>query len=90
MKKVICFIAGLLLWLAVPHFSQAQALSKYQAVFMYNFTRYIEWPTAKQPLVIGVMGNSPVLLELERLTPALAQERKEIEEAQTVSFWPGL
>ena len=66
MKKIICIIAGLLLWLSVPHSGQAQALSKYQAVFMYNFTRYIEWPTAKQPLVIGVMGNSPVLLELER------------------------
>lgn len=33
---------------------------------MYNFTKYMEWPDDKQPIVIGVLGNSPVLLALER------------------------
>lgn len=40
--------------------------SKYQALFMYNFTKYMEWPE-KQKITIGVMGNSPVLLELQKI-----------------------
>ena len=66
MKKAICIVAGLLLGLAVPHASQAQSLSKYQAVFIYTFTKYLEWPDSQPPLVVGVLGNSPVLLELEK------------------------
>ncbi len=79
MKKVICIIVGLLLWLSVPQPSQAQGLSKYQAVFIYNFTKYLEWPAAKPPLVIGVMGNSPVLIELEKSAKTKADAFKVVK-----------
>lgn len=40
---------------------------KSQSLFIYQFTKYISWPTAAQEgeFVIGVFGNSPILQELE-------------------------
>jgi hypothetical protein len=43
----------------------AQSQSKYQALFIYNFTRYIEWPSSgTQEFVIGVIGKSGIYNEL--------------------------
>ena len=43
---------------------------KFHSVFIYNFTKYIQWPTAQQSgdFVIAVVGNSPVFEELSRIT----------------------
>lgn len=43
---------------------------KFKALFLYNFIKNVEWPQgAKQgDLIIGVLGNSPVLKELETIT----------------------
>ena len=40
--------------------------AKIKAVFLYNFTKYIEWPEGKREgnFVIGVLGQSPVFSEL--------------------------
>lgn len=40
---------------------------KFKALFLYNFTKYIEWPADKQggDFVIGVLGNSPIIKELD-------------------------
>lgn len=40
--------------------------AKFKALFMYNFTKYLEWPSEKQKgdFVIGVYGNSPIVEEL--------------------------
>ena len=70
MKRIFYIIAGLLLWLSAPNQARAQSVSKYQAVFIYTFTKYLEWPESKPPLIVGVMGNSPVLLELEKSSKA--------------------
>lgn len=50
----------------VPFMQAAQQLTEYdiKAVFLLNFTRFIEWPAAGeaapgQPLVIGVIGDDP-------------------------------
>ena len=42
---------------------------KFKALFMYNFTKYIEWPQTKQSgdFVIGVMGNSAIVSELNAI-----------------------
>jgi len=39
---------------------------KFKALFMYNFTKYLEWPSNKQKgdFVIGIFGNSPIISEL--------------------------
>lgn len=40
---------------------------KFKALFIYNFTKYIEWPTGSSSgeFVIGVLGNSPIVDELK-------------------------
>ncbi len=40
---------------------------KIHALFLYKFTQYIEWPSANGSYVIGVVGNSPILEELQSL-----------------------
>jgi hypothetical protein len=47
---------------------------RFKALFMYNFTKYIEWPSDKQngDFVIGVFGSSPIQSELE----LIAQKKK--------------
>lgn len=42
---------------------------RFHSVFMYNFTKYIQWPAAAQTgdFVIGVIGNSSIIAELEKM-----------------------
>lgn len=42
---------------------------KFKALFIYNFTKYIEWPTGQRQgdFIIGVLGNSPLTKELETI-----------------------
>lgn len=42
---------------------------KFKALFMYNFTKYIEWPQAKQSgsFVIGVFGSNSILPDLQEI-----------------------
>lgn len=49
---------------------QAQTSNaKMQSVFIYNFTKLVNWPAAYQGgnFVIGVLGNSPIVAELENM-----------------------
>ena len=64
MRKVPLLLLGLLLCTGL----KAQD-EKFKALFMYNFTKYIEWPQAKQSgdFVIGVIGNSASVGELETI-----------------------
>lgn len=70
MKKI--WLIPLLLFILLPA-SKAQD-EKFKALFMYNFTKYLEWPVSKQSgdFVIGVYGNSPIINELN----IIAQKRK--------------
>ena len=69
MKKSALVILGLF---AVVFSAKAQD-EKFKALFMYNFTKYIEWPQNKQSgdFVIGVVGDSPIIEELN----AIAQRK---------------
>ena len=60
-KTVLAIFAFLLLATA----ARAQD-EKFKALFMYNFTKYIEWPQAKQSgnFVIGIYGNNSIVSEL--------------------------
>jgi hypothetical protein len=62
-KKQIVLIFGFFM-LSTTVFSQE---SKFKALFMYNFTKYIEWPADKQQgdFVIGVYGSSDITKELK-------------------------
>lgn len=70
MKKPLLLI--LMVFFILP-LSQAQD-EKFKALFMYNFTKYLEWPASKQSgdFIIGVYGNSPIISELN----IIAQKRK--------------
>ncbi|QHT69496.1 YfiR family protein [Rhodocytophaga rosea] len=43
---------------------------KFHSIFIYNFTKYIQWPASQQSgdFVIAVIGNSPIAAELEKIT----------------------
>ncbi|MEQ8324955.1 MAG: YfiR family protein [Vicingaceae bacterium] len=44
--------------------------AKIKAIYIYNFTKYIEWPKdyRETNFVIGVLGDSPLFAELERMS----------------------
>lgn len=44
--------------------------AKIKAVFIYNFTKYIEWPKTYQEgeFTIGIIGESPLYSELTKMT----------------------
>jgi hypothetical protein len=43
---------------------------KFKALYIYNFTKYIEWPTSSTDMVftIVVFGDSPIFSELESIS----------------------
>lgn len=45
--------------------ANAQVNYKIHSLFVFKFTQYIEWPSNSGDFVIGVVGNSPILAELE-------------------------
>jgi hypothetical protein len=53
-------------FIALSNTLSAQKYNYYQ-IFMYNFTRYIQWPSSQQSgdFVIGVLGNSEVVGNLK-------------------------
>lgn len=64
MKKVVLLIC--LFFIATTGFAQDY---KFHSVFIYNFTRYIQWPPAEQQgdFVIGVLGSSGIIPHLEKM-----------------------
>ncbi|HWI57858.1 MAG TPA: YfiR family protein, partial [Bacillota bacterium] len=73
---------GLLLWLLLAgslHAQNGPGLQEHevQALYLYNFTKYIEWPaeafaTSDTPFTIGVFSKGPLL---EDLTKVVAGKR---------------
>ena len=88
MKKVLI----LLLFVNVVHgFSYAQD-DKFKALFIYNFTKYMEWPEAKHAgdFKIGVLGNSPITNELKAFTAkkTVGQQKIVVEEILAIADCP--
>lgn len=68
-KSVLIY--GLLLFLGCFH-TQLLAQSydydyKENAVYVYNFIKYTEWPSNKENITIGVIGYTPFVPEFRRL-----------------------
>ena len=65
-KTLVTFIA--LLFASVAYMQTT--IPKAQTLFIYNFSRLIEWPANYRsgPFVIGVLGASEVTVELESYT----------------------
>lgn len=66
MKKLSLIIV---LLLSISIYSNAQ-IPKPQSIFIYNFTKYIEWPASYNTgdFVIGILGQSPLTKELTNLS----------------------
>ncbi len=67
MKRLACFFA---LILALSALRGQTSIPNAQAMFIYNFSRLIEWPSNYKsgPFVIGVLGASTTLTELQNYT----------------------
>lgn len=63
MKRILIIVT--LLWISAASVN-AQDLGKYQAVFIRQFVKYLEWSPKKDPVVIGVLGNSSALIHLQQ------------------------
>jgi hypothetical protein len=69
MKKII--INVILLFIIFPGVLLAQTgIPRAQAMFIYNFSRLVEWPAAYKsgPFVIGIFGSSSIANELNSYT----------------------
>jgi YfiR/HmsC-like len=66
------FVLGLLLFFALNAHAAASRMEQIEAAFVYNFTKFIEWPPqsfadVSAPIVIGVLGDSPMVAALEEV-----------------------
>ncbi|MCA6363920.1 MAG: YfiR family protein [Bacteroidetes bacterium] len=69
--------------------SRGDTNARIKAVFMYNFTRYIEWPetAASGNFVINVFGsNTPLVAELNNLAKTKTVGTQKIEIRNTTSL----
>ncbi|MEP7169692.1 MAG: YfiR family protein [Bacteroidota bacterium] len=86
-KATVCFI----LLFVFSSFQGKNEISEptIKALFMYNFTKYVEWPVEKDPqrIVIGFYGPSPVIDELKKVCANKKVKDKviEIRQANDVS-----
>ncbi|MCW3083138.1 MAG: YfiR family protein [Bacteroidetes bacterium] len=77
------------LWAQQPSSRESQV----KAVFLFNFTQFIEWPAktfpdAESPLIIGILGDDPFGNYLEQATtnekinshPLIIQHYKTVDE----------
>jgi hypothetical protein len=69
-----CRVIACLVFVLIAQGSVNRALAQevdYKAytLFVYNFIKYIEWPEAKSQgdFVLGILGDGPIVQELERL-----------------------
>lgn len=81
-KKLIIIVIGILLsnnWA----FSQNE---KFKALFIYNFTRYIEWPArGNGSFKIAVMGSNGLFSELKDIASKMKVDQSPIQVSQVNS-----
>lgn len=67
MRKILLLISILIY--SIQSYAQTD-LSRAQSMFIYNFSRLIEWPASQKtgPFVIGVIGSSSIVSELKTYT----------------------
>ena len=70
----------LLLGICFSHALARAQDEKFEALFIYNFTKYINWPSESQTseFVITVIGNDEVIPELESISGRMKANNKPI------------
>lgn len=85
MKKLVYILVSILFctsWIADKPSASEEASAKIKAIYIYNFTKYIEWPdNYKQGnFVIGVMGNNLSLInELNKMAASKTVGAQKLE-----------
>lgn len=68
MKKIIILLITILTTIPqVALLSQGASVYKVQAVYIYNFTKHVNWKSNEANFNIGVYGSSEVLTELQTI-----------------------
>lgn len=72
MKKISLILISLFILISgfrETHGPVVDTNSKFKAIFIYNFTKYIEWPKTYRngDFVIGVIGKTPLYQELVKM-----------------------
>ena len=89
MKKGIVVFTVVIMMLLVINSALAQK-EKYQSIFIYNFSKYVKWPSDQGgKFVIGVLGNSPILKNLQDMAESkkvngMSIEVKKIQTAESM------
>lgn len=76
MRKIFAILLAVILLFSTgftekPAVQKVDTNAKIKAVFIYNFTKYIEWPAADQEgeFKIGILGENPSLFnELDKMS----------------------
>lgn len=68
MKRLLLSVF-IILFITKFNYAQVQ-VSKAQAMFSYNFTKFFDWPQSEKQgdFVMGVLGNRSLASELEKVT----------------------
>jgi hypothetical protein len=66
---LLLVMIGILSGLSFRAVSQADDY-KFHSLFIYNFTKYIQWPSSSGDFVIGVVGRSDIIPKLEEMAKA--------------------
>jgi hypothetical protein len=61
-KTVLCFLGFLC---CICMYGQNE---KIKALFIYNFTNYVEWPGGNKSFIIAILGDSPIFGELQAIS----------------------
>lgn len=69
MKRGIRKLGTLALLVSINMFSLFGQVERFEAVYIYNICRFVEWPTDMRTgnFVIGVVGESAITSELQKL-----------------------
>jgi hypothetical protein len=64
LQAVLCGVLGLTVFFRGAGGAEAPTEYQVKAVFVYNFSRFVEWPPQSftapdEPFVIGVLGSDP-------------------------------
>ena len=83
-KKIsLIFCISTLLW-NVTAYGQNE---KFKALFIYNFTNYIDWPSGSSGnFVITVLGDSPIVGELQAISKIKKVNNRPIEVKKVASI----
>jgi hypothetical protein len=65
MKSTLTYYSLLIVCLLLPALHASAQDEKFKAIFIYNFTKYVNWPVSEGNFVINVLGNNSIIGEIQ-------------------------